>query len=175
MGLKYLNLDETTRRLMIDEIERDIQAGSLYRSENLSPQGRRAYPELLLDAAKSGTDNSLASQLLPLLNPYEAPRRSRSGSMITPKMRSDAHEMLAEGEFNRFYIRALARIAEEKGLVLVAYRAKQVGTPRADSEAKIGSEFEPASLLRDLRSNPGVDTAFGLPSGPNSGLSVKLG
>src|SRR6266851_5569734 len=33
---------------------------------------------------------------------------------------------------------------------------------------------DPKALLTDLRSNPGVDTALGLPPGPNSGLSARL-
>jgi len=31
MGLAYRNLDERTRTLMLDEIELDISAGTLYR------------------------------------------------------------------------------------------------------------------------------------------------
>jgi len=37
MGLRYENLDETTRRYMNEEIERDIADGSIYISNRLNP------------------------------------------------------------------------------------------------------------------------------------------
>jgi hypothetical protein len=83
--------------------------------------------------------------------------------------------MLAEGEFNRFYIRALCMSAMEDGVTeLVVYRAKAVQSARSESERKIGQAVSPGALLNDLRARPGVDTALGLPAGPNSGLSVRL-
>jgi hypothetical protein len=90
-------------------------------------------------------------------------------------MRVNAHEMLAEGEFNRFYIRAICLRAIEDGVPeVIVYRAKPVEHARAESEQKIGKGVAPEALLRDLRAHPGIDTALGLPQGPNSGLSVYL-
>lgn len=82
--------------------------------------------------------------------------------------------MLAEGEFNRYYIRALCLRAIEEGKKLKVYRAKEVGNPRSESAVKIGQEVDSQLLLADLRKNIGIDTCFGLPAGPNSGLSVRL-
>lgn len=176
MGLIYRNLDERTRQLMVKEIDRDIEAGSLYISDNLNQEGRLRYPSLLLDAAKEGTDSGLATKILGLLNPREKPRRLKSGGLSAPpKMRSNAHEMLAEGEFNRFYIRALCLRGIEDGIQeLTVYRAKSVESPRPDSESKIGQRLPVRQLLDDLRTRAGVDTALGLPPGPNSGLSAYL-
>ena len=42
------------------------------------------------------------------------------------------------------------------------------------SEQLIGQELGAAKLLADLRKNVGVDTALGLPPGPNSGLTAKI-
>jgi hypothetical protein len=90
-------------------------------------------------------------------------------------MRVNAHEMLAEGEFNRFYIRALCLRAIEDGVSeVIVYRAKDVEHARSESQQKIGSRVAAELLLRDLRTHVGVDTALGLPPGPNSGLSVHL-
>jgi hypothetical protein len=83
--------------------------------------------------------------------------------------------MLAEGEFNRFYVRGLCLRAIDEGIDrLVIYRAKAVEEPRPDSNRRIGRSVNPRTLLDDLRRNAGVDTALGIPPGPNSGLSVKL-
>jgi hypothetical protein len=175
MGLQYTHLDPTIRALMRTEIDRDIAAGTLYISDNLNPQGTSSYPQLLKDAVSTGTDDSLATAIRPVLNSHEKPRRLKSGGFSQPPiMRSNAHEMLAEGEFNRFYIRAVCLNAIQNGATTVEiYRAKSVQTPRAQSTAKIGTRVDAQRLLDDLRANPGVDTALGLPPGPNSGLSVK--
>lgn len=61
MGLHHYHLDPRTRQLMLKEIERDEQAGSLYLSSNLSFHGRAEYPELLKAAARDGTDSKLAA------------------------------------------------------------------------------------------------------------------
>src|SRR2546429_1854039 len=117
MGLDYKNLDERTRSLMLAEIERDI-AGEppLYLSDNLSEQGRTDYPNLIRAAARSGSDLTLGAAIRDRLNPYEKPRALKSGKLSKPPvMRINAHEMLAEGEFNRFYIRAVCLRAIEDG------------------------------------------------------------
>lgn len=54
------------------------------------------------------------------------------------------------------------------------YRAKEVATPRSESIALIGRRLSVSALLGDLRVSVGVDTALGLPPGPNSGLSGRL-
>lgn len=174
MGLNYMNLDERTRELMLAEIDHDGQA--LYSSENLSPVGKTDYPGLLRDAARRGSDDELAREIQTRLNSHEKPRTNKSGTTTTPRMRKNAHEMLAEGEFNRFYIRALCLRAIEDSIPhLIVYRAKQVRNARSASEAKIGTQVDPNALLQDLRSSAnGLDTALELPPGPNSGLSVRL-
>lgn len=176
MGLDYKNLDQRTRTIMLAEIERDIAGNTLYLSDNLNQQGRADYPGLIRDAARSGNDVTLAAAIQGRLNSHEKPRKLKSGEFSkAPVMRSNAHEMLAEGEFNRFYIRALCVRAIEDGLSgVTVYRAKAVENARSESQQKIGQRVPAEALLRDLRTHPGVDTALGLPPGPNSGLSVQI-
>jgi hypothetical protein len=176
MGLTYRNLDERTRHLMVAELDRDIAASTLYRSDNLSDSGKQEYPELIREAARSGSDDTLATAVQGRLNSHEKPRKLKSGGFSKPPvMRSNAHEMLAEGEFNRFYIRALCVRAIQDGLPgVVVFRAKVVQNARSASEQMIGQTMPAESLLSDLRNSPGVDTALGLPPGPNSGLSAHL-
>ena len=84
-------------------------------------------------------------------------------------------EAAAEGEFNRFYIRALSLHSIESDVPdLLVYRAKHVESPRRESQMRIGSLLPAIALLNDLRLNTSVDTALGVPAGPNSGLSVKI-
>lgn len=176
MGLNYRNLDDRTRKLMLAEIEHDIAKGELYLSDNLNEEGRAVYPDLIRAAASIGNDVTLAAAIRLRLNSHEKPRRLKSGELSKPPvMRVNAHEMLAEGEFNRFYIRALCLRSIKDGVAeVVVYRAKAVEHARSESEQKIGSRVAAETLLRDLRTRVGVDTALGLPPGPNSGLSIHL-
>ena len=176
MALNYRNLDARTRVIMLTEIDRDVASQSLYISDNLNPQGRIDYPRLLKEAAQLGDDARLAVEIDSRLNTHEKPRQLKGGGYSKPPlMRRNAHEMLAEGEFNRFYIRAVCvRAIEDGNQSVIVYRAKQVDSPRPESEVMIGQTVLAQQLLDDLRSHPGVDTAFHLPPGPNSGLSVQL-
>jgi hypothetical protein len=176
MPFDYKHLDERTRALMLSEINRDIERGELYLSQNLSEAGCQSYPDLLKNAAANGTESSLAEALRDCLNTHEKPRRLKGGGFSKPPiMRSNAHEMLAEGEFNRFYMRAICLRAIEDGIKeVIVYRAKDVAHARFESQQKIGQRMPTEALLDDLRKNQGVDTALGLPPGPNSGLCIKL-
>ncbi len=87
----------------------------------------------------------------------------------------NASTMLCEGEFNRFYIRAVCLKAINLNQELITvYRARESANPRSTSIELENTTFSAKDLLNDLRVNIGVDTAFGLPPGPNSGMSVKL-
>lgn len=169
------HLDQRTRQLMLAEIRDDVAVGRLYVGTQLATAGADAWPGLLLEAAEHHDVRWLTAALS--RTHFWVPRvpyRKRDGTLAYRDCPSDAPDKLAEGEFNRFYIRALARRALEDGLALEVVRVKAVAVPRTSSELKIGTRVDPASLLRDLRENPGVDTALGIPAGPNSGLGVRL-
>jgi len=53
-------------------------------------------------------------------------------------------------------------------------RAYITSNTRPESQRMIGNTISAKALLDDLRAHIGVDTALGLPAGPNSGLSVRL-
>jgi hypothetical protein len=82
---------------------------------------------------------------------------------------------MAEGEFNRFYVRGLCRRALAEGIErLEVYRAKEVSEPRPESWNKIGNLMDPQAVLIDVRVSIGVETALGMPQGPNSGLTLRI-
>jgi hypothetical protein len=176
MGLTYHHLDDVTRRLMMEEFERDIAAYTVYPSKRLTASGLTAWPDLVREAIRTGNDETLALSLR--RGAYMKAReqaRKPSGGYYDKDVPWDAPDTLAEGEFNRLYLRGLCRRAIDEGQpLLVIFRAKDVQHARSASQAKIGTTVEPHSLLTDLRSHPGVDTALGLPNGPNSGLSARF-
>jgi hypothetical protein len=176
MPLKLENLDAQTRTHMTAEIKADITTTRLYLSNRLSGRGRADYPQLLQQAVEACDDSWLANELRSngRLNEMEERRKPKGGTTMA-RVPITAPETLAEGEFNRFYIRGLCVRALTAGTTeLTIYRAKEVENPRPESVAKIGQRISAQALLDDLRANPGVDTALGLPPGPNSGLSARL-
>ncbi|HET8671610.1 MAG TPA: hypothetical protein VFM05_13595, partial [Candidatus Saccharimonadales bacterium] len=139
--------------------------------------GQRDYANILREALQSGNDETLAESLRDHRRILRTlPRRNPKGGYSISATPENAAQVLAESEFNRYYIRALARRAIEDGIPeLVIYRAKPVSNPRPESEARIETTLYPQELLDDLRSHPGDEApTLGVPSGPNSGLSVRL-
>jgi hypothetical protein len=175
MSMIFRELNDVIRKVMLAEVDYDVKVGSLYFSKRFNEDGRRFYEELLRSALANGDETMLATTLrakgcFASQEPYE-----RNGVTRYRSVSENAHETLAEGEFNRFYIRAVCVQAIANGSEqVVVYRAKDVLNPRLESEAKIGIIVNAEALLRDVRENVGIDTALGLPNGPNSGLSVYL-
>ena len=173
--MELADLNETTRNGMVTEIDRDVASNELYRSPRLTDQGADVWADVLRAAAQNGNPETLARDIrIQNLLVATEQRRKPKGGFTQAKVPSNAPEMLGEGEFNRFYLRGLCLRAIEEGKRVEVYRAKPVSRPRPESEALIGKTFSPEDLLNDLRTNIGVDTALGLPSGPNSGLSGRL-
>jgi hypothetical protein len=163
------------RSLMVEEIEMDIENGAIYRCPRLTDAGLAQFPELILQAAINHDDTWLGSQMrrLGLFKSHE--HRHTAHGIVTARVPHNAHVTLSEGEFNRYYIRAVCRAALEHGASEVhIYRAKAVENPRPESQARVGRRIGAQALLADLRRTNHVDNALGVPAGPNSGLSVQL-
>lgn len=161
---------------MLEEIALDVANARQYVSDRLSPTGRADWEQLLRDAAARHDDDHLASELRRAgrLN-AQVMRRKPGGGTTLAAMPRNAGETLAEGEFNRYYMRAVCRRAIEDGTRhVIVYRAKHAESPRPASQARIGALVDPNALLEDLRANVGASTVLGVPGGPNSGLSVEL-
>ncbi len=128
MSLNLLNLDAETRNFMLNEIDLDREANKIYFSNRLSEFGRSNYLSLLKEAAQSQNDNWLAQQLRlgGRISQTEERKKPKGGTAIV-SVPVTASETLAEGEFNRFFIRGVCRraIANNEEDVIV-YRAKQV-------------------------------------------------
>ena len=169
MALNYRNLDSCTRNYMVKEIEFSIDRdGGLYKSRVLTGKGLREWPDLLTDAAKEHDDGWLARQV-------RMPGRMRQLTAAGRRVAVNAHETLAESEFNHFYVRAICRRAIAERKTVVVYRAKPVAEERSSSRDLIGQERDACAVLEDLRDHPGsIGAEFYIPGGPNSGISLEL-
>jgi hypothetical protein len=171
MSLLHLDLqppnEARIRGLMVEEIERDLREDLLHPSPWLSARGELQWPLVLLEAAREKTDAWLANQL-------------RSRGMLEDhlpngrKVPVSAAETLAEGEFNRFYCRAVCRLAQERGVPVIVYRAKNVEQPRDRSELLRGQRLPADDVLLDLRAAGSKEPLIGVPGGWNSGISLTL-
>jgi hypothetical protein len=174
-GFRYYDDEAKTRERMLAEIDYDVAQQHLFLSDRLNHGGRVAWLEMLRAAVKSGTERGLSDSIRGRLNPTYLRRKPRSfDDYVEVRMPHNAHEVLGEGEFNRFYIRALCLRAREEGRSLVIYRAKEVENPRPESEARIGCYVDATELLDDLRANHDGANVLGVPGGPCSGISVRL-
>jgi hypothetical protein len=174
MGLTYKWLDATTRQQMIAEFNHDITNDCVYHSKRFTPDGKLYYQQAMPSHLSSGNDDSL-SEDLKIKNCFKShEERVPSKGTSQVKVPVTASQTFAEGEFNRFYIRALCNRAISEGQTLIVCRARFSSSPRPDSELLIGKIMDPHQLLVDLRSNIGIDTILGLPPGPNSGLSIEF-
>jgi hypothetical protein len=176
MYFRFESLDESTRRYMAQELARDLVMDTVYLSPRLSQEGRAAYPALLEEVLRWHDPEWLADALRfsGYLAVFEE-RRSGDDEPIQTRVPTTAAEMLATDEFNRYYMRGvcLRALAEGVGMVEV-YRGRESLEPRPASQAMIGSQLSATALLEDLRSWPDQTPVLGLPTGYNSGLSVRL-
>lgn len=175
MAIHFENLDLITRDYMRGEVNVDFENAKVYYSKFLKEGLQDTWDNLLLKAITEYDDTWLESQIESnqlLVDTYQ--KKKPNGGFTIAKVPHTAAQTLSEGEFNRFYCRGLCMRAIEEGKMIQVYRGKEVAHARSASVQILGRTFSPRELLMDLRVNIGVDTALGLPSGPNSGLTIKL-
>ena len=175
MGLNYVNLDERTRSYMVKE----AAVGPLYDSPRMHGQGKAAWPELFNQAVENHSDDWLARQIIAKRMLSSQEQYLKNGKLLWRNVNIESSaQMLAEGEFNRFYLRGLCLRASDDGIPhLIVYRGRHSNNPRPESEAKIGMMVPVDGLLATLRSANFVSIekdVFAIPSGPNSGLTARL-
>jgi hypothetical protein len=132
VALELADLDGKTRREMIAELEHDLAAGTLYTGKYLTDLGVERYPVLLREAIGGGSDESLIAALSdPGLFATTYQKRKPKGGFAPAKVPYTAPVTLAEGEFNRFYLRGLCRRALATGAQEIEiYRARASAEPR---------------------------------------------
>jgi len=174
MPLHYENLDPLTRRFAFDELERDLENGSFHASERLRPEAVGEYKRLLSEAIRYYDDRWLEERAEDLVIEHET-RRTRSGGVIEAKVPGMATRMLAEGDFNRYYMRGLSlRAMEEERGVVEVYRARLSIDARPESAELEGRRIRPAEVLSWLRGEPSDEPGAARLGRPNSGLSIRL-
>src|SRR3954467_2443121 len=174
MPLQYQNLDPPTRRYAIGELDADLASGAFHASERLRPTAIADYQHLLRESLRYYDDLWLEQRASDLLIDFET-RQTRAGGQTTAKIPEMASRMLAEGDFNRYYMRGVAlRAIEEGRQILEVYRARLSMEPRPESAELEGRRIPAAELLDHLRGPLSADPSVAPLGRTNSGLSVRL-
>lgn len=174
MPLQYDSLDPATRRFAIAELDSDIETGTYHTSERIRPTAAADYQRYLHEALRYYDDRWLEEHASDLMVDFE-PRRTRSGGQTAVKLPQMAARMLAEGDFNRYYMRGVAlRATEEGGQVVEVYRARLSMEPRRESAELEGRRLPASEVLSYLRGGQSADPGVAALGRPNSGLSVRL-
>lgn len=166
MGLNYMQLNETVRRFMMQEYAQ----GGHYISPRLNEGGRARWIGLLKDALQYHTDVWLERELI-RRNSFVATEylKSTMGKTVTRAVNSEQiAKILAEGEFNRFYLRALCVAAQTRGVThLLVTQGRVIPNAPLAAGKSVGSAVEVNALLNTLRNNGyrQVDIALGAPEG----------
>lgn len=169
-----MNLDEVTRKYMLEEIDMAIKQNNLYDSARFNDIGKQKWPSLLREATEKFNEHWLAYQI-------EANRmmkgmetvRIPSGGYTIKHVPHIAAETLAEGQFNRYYILAICRRAISEGKhSIIVYRAKERQSPRPESEQLIDKQLDPNAIINEIR--PVASSLKSELLKPNSGLSIKI-
>src|SRR5918911_807203 len=171
MPLQYESLDPTTRRFAIAELDGDLTTGAYHTSERIRPTAIAEYQRYLHEALRYYDDRWLEEHAADLMVDFE-PRRTRTGGQTAVKLPEMASRMLAEGDFNRYYMRGVAlRALEEGKQVVEVYRARLSLEPRRESAELEGRRLPATEVLRYLRGEEVADPAVAALGRPNSGLS----
>ncbi len=169
MAFTLEHLDAQTRRLMLAELDDDLAAGRAYLDPRLVDGAAAGYLGLLRAALGAGTPESFSEALAGrgFLRSQEE-RKLASGEVIRARVPYSAAQTIAEGEFNRYYMRAVCLLALQGGGTVEVYRAKAVKNPRPQEDT-LHSATE---MLEHLRTS-NISIAGSFP-GPNSGRSLRL-
>lgn len=124
MAMHFEELDDRTRKLMLEEFEIEQRSSNPYFSPLLTKIGRREFVSLMRKAIRSGDEQQLVSSLARATYWDDTNRR---GSVVNVR---HAAEQLAVSEFNTWYVRGLAKRLLDEGVTeCQVYRAED---PRAE-------------------------------------------
>ena len=175
----FEELDETTRKLMLEEFLKEERSGNPYRSPRLSSLGLEVFPNEMEKAIREGNEENLAQALS---NPaYWKPSEpyTRSGNVYTRTINPiKAAQALASTEFNTWYVRGFAqRLIEEGEEYCQVYRAAPAWEPRAECLVHEGKNYRVQEIYNGHRARywplPGNRNALSIPVGTNCHHSIR--
>lgn len=177
--MNFEELDDTTRRFMLEEFEAEEASGNPYRSPNLNSKGLTAFPDLMRSAIEQGNEETLADALNDPSLWNETEPWKRHGVPQEPRRINvrQQSERLALTEFNTWYVRGFARRLLEEGVARCeVYRGGQPKWEPADCADHEGLHLPVQEVYDGHRArywpteNP---DATSVPFGPNCHHTIR--
>lgn len=169
--MNFEELDQTTRRWMLDEFNAEQSKISHFEPTEFNPVGLTAFPDLVRQSIQHGDIISLAAFLSN--TSYWKPTRTyyRQGKPITQRIDPiTSAQRLAHSEFTTWYTRGMARKLKEEGITQCqVYRADSAVQPKCECTSLEGTTILVDQIYDGHRAkyfptpNPG---AFSIPSSP---------
>lgn len=172
-------LDEITRKWMLEEFQQEENVGNPYRSPRLSSLGLSVFPKEMEKAIREGNEETLAHVLSNSAYWQSSETFERGFKTHTRKINPvKAAEFLAHTEFNTWYVRGLARrLIEEGEEHCQVYRAAPAWQPRGECLKHEGQIYRVHDIYDGHRirywPKPGNAGALSIPVGTNCHHSIR--
>jgi hypothetical protein len=177
----FTELDETTRKWMLQRFEAEESGGNPYRSEVLSQLGMVRWPDIMREAIidPDGSEITLASALGRPDYWQATETYVRDGAARQRRVNfTQASERLAITEFNTWYVAGLAARFQEEGVTRCrVYRAAIPKWQPAECSVHEGQIYAVAEIIAGHRVGywppPGVPGRLSIPVGPGCHHTIE--
>lgn len=179
MAMKFEELDEITRRYMLEEFEKEQSSSNSYRPKVLSKVGQSNFLNLVREAVQSGNEETLIRLLS---NPtYWNPTETYIRDGVVRERRvnvQQAAERLGLTEFNTWYVRGLAKRLMDEGVTRCqVYRGAMPKWEPAECSVHEGKILPAKEIYHGHRARywpePGNPEAMSIPFGPGCHHTIR--
>ncbi len=179
MPMVFEELDDITRRYMLEEFEVEQASGNPYVPKILSPAGVAAFPNFMRAAIKTGNEQTLIASLAQARYWNATEAYVRNGVVRQREINvNQAAERLGLTEFNTWYVRGLAKRMIDDGMKdCEVYRAAQPKWEPAECSEHEGRIYPVADIYEGHRRRywpePGNPSALSIPAGPSCHHAIR--
>lgn len=176
--MNFEELDETTRKYMLQEFQAEEKSGNPYRSDTMTAEGLSNVVQIVEKALTEGNEITLARDLARPSYWKPTTTSHRGNTVYQRKINPEtAASVFALGEFNTWYVRGLAKKLMEEGQTLCEiYRAESAAQPRCECSVYEGKPIELSKIYAGhrVKYHPVKNnSAFSIPSGPNCHHAIR--
>ena len=179
MAMKFEELDDATRRYMLDEFEKEEAGSNPYRGRGLSAVACAEFSGLMRHAIRSGNEETLIASLSNLSYWYPIETYVRGGIKRERRVNiQQAAQRLGLTEFNTWYVRGLAkRLMDERVTYCQAYRAAEPQWEPNECSEHEGRLFLVEEIYEGHRAKywpePGNPSGVSIPFGPGCHHTIR--
>jgi len=176
---KFEELDDITRKWMLEEFHIEENSNAPYRSSRLSERGLKIFPKEMEKAIIEGNEESLSKALMnpDYWNPSES-YMSKNGIRSRAINPNSAAQFLARTEFIIWFTRGFARRLIEEGETLCqVIRVAPADEPRGECRSHENKIYKILDIYNAHRvrywPHPGKPDALSIPTGTNCHHSIR--